>query len=195
MLVIIGFVCNFKNGVKENRSKFITAFTLSFFAEYPHILVPLLEHLNVMIHLLLHGPEHLLFAPLCSLCVNLASLLVASLPELPIIDDDVLALLGPPLLIVELLLLLGLALHALENLVLTALVLHVLVSLHLVHDHLSPPSLAVPALTLTDNLLVLGPEAGSGQGQGRSVKVNGLGRCLDALGEWVGQHGVSFAGH
>ncbi len=148
-----------------------------------------------MIHLFLHGPEHLLFAPLCSLCVNLASLLVASLPELPIIDDDILALLCPPLLIVKLLLLLGLALHALKNLVLTPLVLHVLVGLHLVDDNLPPTSLAVPALTLTDDLLVLGPEAGCGQGQGRSVKINGLGRCLDALGEWVGQHGVSFASH
>lgn len=148
-----------------------------------------------MIHLFLHGPQHLLFTPLCSLCVDLASLLVASLPELPIIHDDVLALLGPPLLIVELLLLLSLALHALEHLVLTALVLHVLVGLHLVHDHLPSTSLAVPALTLTDDLLVLGPEAGSGQGQGWSVKVNWLGRCLDALGEWVGQHGVSFASH
>jgi hypothetical protein len=62
------------------------------------------------------------------LSVDLPPLFIACLAELAVIDDDILALLSPPLLIIELLLLLGLAFHALKNLILAALVLHVLVS-------------------------------------------------------------------
>lgn len=195
LLVIISFVGNFKNGVKKNCSKFIAAFTLSFLAEDPHLVVPLLEDVDVVSHLVLHGPEHLLLAPLSGLGVDLAALLIAGLPELAVVNDDVLALLGPPLLVVELLLLLGLALHPLKNLILATLVLHVLVGLHLVDDHLPAASLPVLALPLTDDLLVLGAEACRGQGQCRAVKVDRLGCGLDALGERVRHHRLRLARH
>jgi hypothetical protein len=160
--VIISFVSNFKYGVEKNSTKFIAIFTLSFFAEYSHLFIPLLEYLDIMIHLFLHGPEHLFLPPLSSLSVDLPALLVAGLPELAVVHNDILALLSPPLFIVELLLLLSLALHTLEHLILPALVLHILVGLHLVHDHLPAAPLSISPLPLTYHLLILRSQARGG---------------------------------
>lgn len=124
-------------------------------SEDPHLLVAFLESVNLACHLILHGLEHLFLSPLSSLSVDFLALLVAGFSELAVVDDYILALLGPPFLVDEFLLLLRLPLHALKNLILAFLVLHVLVGLHLVDDHLPATSFAFLAVSIAYNFLIL----------------------------------------
>lgn len=151
----VSFICNFEDGIKKNSSKLVAAFSLCLLGKDPHLDISILKSVNLAHHLLLHLLELLFFPPCGSLNVDLTALLVPGITKLPIVNNDVLALLSAPFFVVKFFFLLGLALHAVQNLVLTALGLHLLVSFHLVNNHLATTSLALLALLLTDNLFIL----------------------------------------
>ena len=113
----VSLICYLEYGVKENSSVLVATFSLGLLGEDSHLVISLLECLELADSLLLHFLQFLLFPPDGSLDIDLAALLVSGIAKLPVVNDDVLALFGAPFLIVKLLFLLGLALHALQDLV------------------------------------------------------------------------------
>ena len=155
LLVNECFVGNFKDSIKQLSSKLVPSLTVGLLFKNAHLFISLFKCLHFPLDLLAHGLEHLFLSPLCSLSIDLSPLVVASFSQLAVIDYDVLALLGSPLLIDEFLLLLGHPLHAIEHLVLSALALHFVVGFHLVNNHLPSSALSVLAVGLADDLLIL----------------------------------------
>lgn len=194
LLVNVGLVGYFKDGIKEHSAELVAPLPVGLFVADAHFTVAVFEALNLSVHLVFHGLEHLLLPPLSSLGVNFSALLVAGLSELSVVNDDLLALLSPPLLIDKLLLLLSLPTKALEDLVLTTLLLHFLVGLLLFDYQLSSPTLAVLSVGLTDDFLVLRTKTCCRQGQGHITRYLG-GSCTDTLGKGILYGSYSFAGH
>lgn len=157
LLMEVGFIGDIEDSIKENCPELVSSLAVSLLLADAHLDVPLLEGGDVPSQLPLHLVEAFLFPPLRGLSVDLPPLVIASLSQLAIVHDHLLALFSAPLLIDKLFLLLGLPLEALQDLVLPLLLLHVLVSLHLIDDHLSSSSLSFLAVGFADNLLVLGP--------------------------------------
>ncbi len=113
----VSLISDLEDGIKENSSILIATFSLGLLCEDSHLNISLLECLDLADCLLFHFLQFLLLPPGGGLDIDLAALLVSGIAELPVVNDDVLALLGTPFLIVKLLFLLGLALHALQDLV------------------------------------------------------------------------------
>ena len=191
----IGLVSNFKNCFKENSSEFVTSFTLSLLTNDSHFFISFLKNLNFTSHLFLDLLHTLFFSPDGGLSVDFTSLLVASLAELPVVDDDIFALNCTPFLVLKLLLLLSLALHALEDLVLTSLSLHVLVGLHLVDNHLSASAFTLFALSIADYFLIFGSQTSGSEGHCRTVKVGGCACNLNGCRKRILHQRLGFRVH
>lgn len=182
LLMNICFICNFKDGIKQNCSKLVSSLTMCLLPNNPHFIVSVLESIDLSRHLIFHRFDHFFFTPDCSLLIDFPALVIPCLSELPIVNNNALALFGSPFFVVKLLLLFGLPLHPFKDLLLAAIGFHFLAGLHLIDNHLSSSSLALFTLCIPNNFLVLGSQPSRGESHGWTVSDRSL---LESSSEWV----------
>ena len=109
----VGFVGDVEYRIEEVLTELISALSFRLLTDYSHLVVAIQEGFQLPLHLLFHRLKHFVFPPVSGLIVQFPSLFVPGLSKFPIIRNDILALFGPPLLILQLFFLLRLFLHPL----------------------------------------------------------------------------------